>query len=101
MSVIERSSSWASSSGATGSWATSRTASMARRCSTSGFISSFVGVDGERGDVSVGLTDPLDRDLAAAVGLVELDLALLEQLEHGEEAHDHLEALGEIGGQPG
>ena len=34
------------------------------------------------------------------LGLVELDEALLEQLEHGEEAHDHVEALGERGGEP-
>ena len=39
--------------------------------------------------------EPLDLDLAEAVGLVELDEALLEQLEHGEEADDDLEPLDE------
>ena len=34
------------------------------------------------------------------LGLVELDQALLEQLEHGEEAHDHLEPLDQAAGEP-
>ena len=43
---------------------------------------------------------PDDLDVAEPLGLVELDASLLEQLEHGEEAHDHLEPLDEAAGQP-
>ena len=40
-------------------------------------------------------------DVTEAIGLIELDQALLVQLEDGEEAHDDLEPLGQVGGQPG
>ena len=39
-------------------------------------------------------------DVAEGAGLVEVDEALLEQLEHGEEAHDDLEPLDQRGGEP-
>ena len=55
-------------------------------------------MDGEIGVVLVA--GPLDVDVAEALALVELDDALLEQLEEGEEADDHLHPVGEPGGQP-
>ena len=36
-----------------------------------------------------------DLDVAEGAGLVEVDQALLVQLEHGQEPHDDLEALDE------
>ena len=44
-------------------------------------------------------TEPDDRDVAEVAGLVELDQALLVQLEHGEEAHDDLEPLDQRAGE--
>ena len=45
--------------------------------------------------VDAVVAQPDDLDVAEGVGLVEVDQALLEQLEHGEEAHDDLEPLDE------
>src|SRR6478735_5628226 len=111
MSATGRSTSWASTSGGTGSWATSTTASIACRNSSSAsatgtasasLMSAIVGVDGEsHGGVGGIASGPLDHDRPEVLGLVELDEALLEQLEHGEEAHDHVEAIGERIGQAG
>src|SRR5947209_793361 len=87
------SSSWAMSWGSTGSSATMRMASMARRAS-----SAIVGVHGgHRGGRGGG--DPGDLEVAEQRALVELDEALLVELEHGEEADDDLEALGQVLGQ--
>ena len=114
------SSSCASSSGSTGSVATSTIASIAR-------MNSATESSTRVADVLVAHVESIDRsrisprsrrrgsrrrrprrtpaihddlDVAEALGLVELDHALLEQLEHGEEAHDHLQPLDEAVGQP-
>ena len=98
------SSSWASSSGGTGSWATSTIDSIARlnsaKSPTSSDMSAVVGVDEDHLAVDVGVGAPLDLDVTEPLGLVELDHALLEQLQHGEEADDHLDAVDEIAGEP-
>src|SRR5688572_25075599 len=110
------SSNCASNSGSTGSWATSTTASIARlkpatgsstgsnssslTCSIIAAVSPLVGVDEDRVGVDyIAAGDPCDLDVAKALGLIEVDEALLEQLEDGEEADDHLEPLGEVGRQ--
>ena len=59
-------------------------------------VSSFVVVDRRCAPVTVVGAAPLDADLAEAVGLVDLDEALLVQLEHGEEADDDVEPLDQL-----
>ena len=49
--------------------------------------------------VAVPATGPDDLDVTERDGLVELDEALLEQLEQGQEAHDDLDALDELAGE--
>ena len=75
---------------------------MARRvsCSVSGIRSAIVGVD-RRQLLELGAVapEPDDLDVAEGAGLVEVDEALLEQLEHGEEAHHDVEALDERAGE--
>src|SRR6056297_1715180 len=61
--------------------------------------SALVGVDQHRLAVEVLVGRPDHLDVTEAFGLVEFDRALLEQLEQGEEADDHLDALGEVGGE--
>src|SRR6516165_7130880 len=99
----------ASSSGRTGSSATMSTASSARRRSVSAAVggrsaatgstlgphSAVVGVDQDGVDHSV-LAQPLDLDGAERAVLYQLDVALLVQLEHREEPHDHLEAADQL-----
>src|SRR5829696_705119 len=101
----ETSTSWASSRGSAGSSATITTASIARRASVFASIgapvldrraaSALVGVD--EGQVGrLGATpQPDDVDVAEARGLADVDVALLEQLEHRQEPHDDLDALDE------
>src|SRR4051812_45109382 len=95
------SSSWASSSAGTGSMATRTIASIARTVSASGVpgirccsislsvIVVYQGTDRHR----LAPTGPLDLDVAEPLALVQLDEILLEQLEHGEEADDHLQPV--------
>src|SRR5688572_4374063 len=89
------SSSCASSWGSTGISATINTASMARRVSLSecGMRSkrslAIVGIDRRQlFELGAVAPEPNDLDVAEGAGLVEVDEPLLEQLEHGEEAHD-------------
>src|SRR3546814_16672271 len=62
-----------------------------------GSTSAIVGVDGgELLELRALPAQPHDLDVAEGGGLVEVDEALLEQLQHGEEPHHHLEALDEV-----
>src|SRR3546814_9523891 len=65
-----------------------------------GSTSAIVGVDGgELLELRALPAQPHDLDVAEGGGLVEVDEALLEQLQHGEEPHHHLEALDEVAGE--
>src|SRR6186713_1733391 len=99
MSSTEHSSSWARRSGGTGSWATSTIASIARSRSSDG--SAVIAVHRHDEALRIVAARPHDRDVAEQLALLDVDEALLEQLEYGEEADDHVEALGEAGGEPG
>ena len=76
---------------------------MARRASVgdSGIGSAIVGVDRRRAPPARSGRGPSHTIWMSPndVRLVEVDEALLEQLEDGEEAHDHLEALDEVAGE--
>src|SRR4029079_15431008 len=89
--------------GATGSTATITIASIARTVSVStSFIvtSAFVVVDRDRpGGNGFEAAGPPHVDLAELAFLFEFDPSLLEQLQHGEEPHDHLEALDQTAGE--
>src|SRR5262245_52873890 len=62
--------------------------------------SAIVGVDRiEVVQLVARAAQPHDLDVAEGAGLVELDEALLEELEHGEEAHDDVEPLHEAAGE--
>src|SRR5579864_5342177 len=74
-----------------------RIASMARDSSAA---MSVVHVRG-REVFSVGVegADPGDLQFAEVAGLVDVDQATLEQLEHGQEAHDDLQAFAVVAGE--
>src|SRR4051794_31671619 len=100
MRAGDSSSSWARSWGSTGRSATRTMASRARTDSLRP-TSAVIGVGPRQDEVDVGrVAHPRDGDLAERLGLVEIDQALLAQLEHGQEAHDDLEPLDQVGGEP-
>src|SRR5690606_40887544 len=79
------------------------TASMARRASrvrSSDMISAIVGVDRRQLlQLRAVPAEPDDLDVGEGAGLVEVDEALLEQLEHGQEADDDVEPLDQASGE--
>src|SRR5687767_6358717 len=89
--------SWAMRPGSMGSSATMRMASMARSSSCMGLAR--VLLDGQRLQRHRLVAQPGDGEIAEVLGLVEVDQALLVELEDGQEAHDDGEALGQVLGQ--
>ena len=71
------------------------------RCG-SGFVvhgSTFVIVDRDRADGNHLVTDPDDVDITELLGLVDVDVPLLEEFQQGQETHDDLDAIDQVGGQ--
>ena len=58
------------------------------------------GFDGEPDPPGAGAAHQTISMSPNALGLVEVDQALLEQLQHGQEADDHLEPLDQAVGEP-
>src|SRR5690349_10173901 len=93
------------SSSAGSGWRSASSPSASANSSSGSVMSALVVVDGACGDarplpaVDAVLAQPAQLDLAERVGLVEVDQALLEELQEGQEAHDDLEALDQAVGQ--
>ena len=63
-------------------------------------MSALVGVDEDVVRVEIVAHGPHDFDVTEAFWLFEFNSALLEEFEQGEEAHDHVDPVCELCGQP-